>query len=89
MSRLLRIALVSAFPPGQQSLNEYGLHLAKGLAARADVGEVIVFADRLPVVMPELDLGPKVRVERCWSFNKHSTLPRLVRGIQKSRLNSH
>ena len=28
----LKLALVSAFPPGHQSLNEYGLHLAKETA---------------------------------------------------------
>ncbi len=83
MTRPLRIALVSAFPPGKQSLNEYGLHLAKGLAARADVGEVIVLADTLDQDMPELDLGPKVRVERCWSFNSLSTLPKLLRNLHE------
>lgn len=82
MTRPLRIALVSAFPPGKQSLNEYGLHLAKGLAARDDVGEVVVIADKLPLSMPELDLGPKVRVERCWSFNALSTLPKLLKSIR-------
>lgn len=65
----LKIALVSAFPPGQQSLNEYGLHLAKGFAERQDVTEVVVLADRLDGPALELDLGPKIRVRRVWSFN--------------------
>lgn len=65
----LKIALVSAFPPGRQSLNEYGLHLAKGFAERTDVDEVVVIADRLEAPAEELDLGPKVRVCRVWSFN--------------------
>ena len=64
-----RIALVSAFPPGQKSLNEYGLHLAKGLADRSDVDEVVVLADVLDQPASELDLGPKVRVDRVWRFN--------------------
>ncbi|MBT8476699.1 MAG: glycosyltransferase, partial [Alphaproteobacteria bacterium] len=65
----LKLALVSAFPPGRQSLNEYGLHLAREMAARADVSEVVVLADRLVEAAPELSLGPKIRVVRCWSFN--------------------
>lgn len=69
MSHPRRIALVSAFPPGQQTLNEYGLHLVKGLAERADVAEVLVLADRLPSPQSELDLGPKIRVSRVWRFN--------------------
>ena len=82
MTRPLRIALVSAFPPGKQSLNEYGYHLAKGLAARPDVQEVVVIADKLAQDMPELDLGPKVRVDRVWSFNSLATLPKLIASIR-------
>ena len=65
----LKLGLVSAFPPGRQSLNEYGLHLAKEMAERADVSEVVVLADRLVEAATELPLGPKIRVVRCWSFN--------------------
>ena len=86
MTRPLRIALVSAFPPGKQSLNEYGYHLAKGLAARPDVAEVVVIADKLDHDMPELDLGPKVRVDRVWSFNSLSTLPKLIASIRGAKV---
>lgn len=65
----MKIALVSAFPPGQQSLNEYGLHLAKGLADNTNVSEVIIIADLLPKDLPELNLGPKISVRRTWGFN--------------------
>ena len=65
----LTLALVTAFPPGQRSLNEYGLHLARSFAARPDVARVIVLADRLSGPVRELELGPKVRVRRCWRFN--------------------
>lgn len=86
MTRPLRIALVSAFPPGKQSLNEYGYHLAKGLADRPDVAEVVVIADKLPQDLPELDLGPKVQVERVWSFNSLSTLPKLITSIRGAKV---
>lgn len=79
-----RIALVSAFPPGRQSLNEYGLHLARGLADRADVAEVVVIADTLDEPMAELDLGPKVRVERVWRFNDTMATPKILRALMKT-----
>ncbi len=69
MNTKRRIGLVSAFPPGQRSLNEYGLHFARHLAERSDVAEVVVLADKLPIEMAELDLGPKIRVLRVWRFN--------------------
>jgi len=55
----LRLALVSAFPPGRQSLNEYGFHLANEMADRRDVSEVVVLADRLTEPAEELKLNPK------------------------------
>jgi glycosyltransferase involved in cell wall biosynthesis len=80
-----RIALVSAFPPGQRSLNEYGLHFARALAAHPDVGEVVVLADRLPEPAAELDLGPGIRVRRVWSFNSSATPVRLLHALWSER----
>ena len=80
-----RIALVTAFPPSQLSLNEYGLHFAKELALRPDVDAVIVLADQLRAPLPELDLGPKVKVRRVWRFNAVRTLPRLLYELQAER----
>lgn len=77
-----RIALVTAFPPGRLTLNEYGLHLAKALADRADVAELIIIADTLDRPHPELDLGPKVRIRRVWSFNSALAMPRIVAALK-------
>lgn len=81
----LRLALVTAFPPGRQSLNEYGLHLVRGFAARPDVAEVVVLADRLSAAAVELDLGPKVRVERVWRFNDVTSVPRCLGALMRLR----
>ncbi|QFS83731.1 Glycosyl transferases group 1 [Roseivivax sp. THAF40] len=80
-----KIALVSAFPPGKGSLNEYGLHLARGFAERPDVAEVVVLADRLDAPMAELDLGPKIRVRRVWRFNALGTPVDLLRALRSER----
>lgn len=85
MSKRLKLALVSAFPPGRQSLNEYGYHLALNLAQRDDVEEVIVLADKLAQPVPELDLGPKITVRRVWSFNALTNLPAIVRNLRGLR----
>ena len=83
MTAPLRLALVSAFPPGRQSLNEYGLHLARTLAEREDVAEVVVLADRLDGSQRELDLGPKVRVERVWRFNSTLATPAILHALAR------
>lgn len=83
MTASLRIALVSAFPPGQQSLNEYGFHFGRALAENTQVAEVIVIADRLDRDQAELDLGPKLRVKRVWNFNRASTSWTILRALRK------
>ncbi|TAG30479.1 MAG: glycosyltransferase [Rhodobacterales bacterium] len=81
-----RIALVTAFPPGRLTLNEYGLHLAKAFAARADVSEVVVIADRLDHPETELELGPKIRVRRAWSFNAPLSALQIVAALKAERV---
>ena len=76
------IALVSAFPPGTYSLNEYGYHLAINFAKNADVKKVIVLAEMLDAPLDELDLGPKIEVRRIWSFNKTFTFAKIVKELR-------
>lgn len=78
-----RLALVTAFPPGKQSLNEYGFHLARELAARPDVDEVVVLADKLDTPMQELDNGPKITVRRCWRFNSPMAAINILTALHK------
>lgn len=85
MTKGYRVALVSAFPPGQRSLNEYGLHLAKAFDEHPDVEEVIVLADRLPTPMAELDLGPRIQVRRVWDFNRISTFMSLIKVLRREK----
>lgn len=81
----LKIALVSAFPPGRQSLNEYGFHLAKGFAERSDVAEVVVLADCLEMPKKEIDLGEKIRVCRTWSFNSPTAALSITSALARER----
>lgn len=83
-----RIALVSAFPPGQLSLNEYGLHFARNLAEHPDVGEVIVLADILPEPMAEVDLGPKITVRRVWRYNALGTALTICRALRAAKVDA-
>lgn len=85
MTDKLTIALVSAFPPGQQSLNEYGFHLAREFLARDDVGKVIVLADKTAGPVTELRLGDKLEVRRVWSFNRVRSGVDILRALRRSR----
>ncbi|WP_044442156.1 glycosyltransferase [Agreia bicolorata] len=78
-SRGLRIGVVSAFPPGRNSLNEFGFHLVKHLARLDEVNEVLVYSDETTAGDP--DAIQKVTFRPCWRFNSLKnvlTVPRAI-----------
>jgi len=79
----LRIGVITAFPPGRNSLNEFGFHLVKHLARQDDVKSVVLYAD-------ETDTGPppelaKVEPVPCWKFNSIANLMRVGRAVRKTK----
>jgi glycosyltransferase involved in cell wall biosynthesis len=77
----MKICLVSAFPPSQQALNEYGFHIARELRELPGLS-LTVLADDLSFPQPEL---PGFSVIRCWSFNSLQNPWRLLRELRKAR----
>jgi len=45
--RKLRIGVVTTYPPGRGSLNEYAFHFVHALEKKPEVGEIILFVDKL------------------------------------------
>lgn len=79
----LRIGVVTAFPPGRNSLNEYGFHLVRHLSRLEEVRDVVVYAD-------ETDAGPPAPMDRvaflpCWRFNGMTTVLRVARAVARTR----
>lgn len=62
----MKIALVTAFPPSRQGLNEYGFHIAEQLRQQPGL-DLTVLADELTEPAEEL---PGFTVIRCWGFNQ-------------------
>jgi len=75
----MNICLVSAFPPSQRALNEYGFHIARELREIPGLS-LTVLGDDLPSPKPEID---GFRVIRCWDFNSLQSPARLLRAIRK------
>ncbi len=79
----VRIGLVSAFPPGRNSLNEFGWHVARHLAPKPEVDSVVLYADATDAGAPTpLD---KVEAEVCWSFNDVRNPLRIARAVRRTR----
>lgn len=75
----MKIALVTAFPPSRQALNEYGFHIADELRQQPGI-ELTILGDNLSEPMPEL---AHFSVVRCWGFNQLGNAVSLVRAIQR------
>ncbi|HET6935750.1 MAG TPA: glycosyltransferase [Candidatus Angelobacter sp.] len=78
---MMKICLVSAFPPSKIVLNEYGYHVARELQADPLVS-LTVLADELEPAEPEL---PDYHVERCWRMNRLSNHGKLLRSLREVR----
>jgi glycosyltransferase involved in cell wall biosynthesis len=76
---LMKICLVTAFPPSQGGLGEYGLHIAKELSANPFL-DLTILADEIPSGEAELD---GFSVQRCWSFDDPANTVRLLRTLWK------
>jgi glycosyltransferase involved in cell wall biosynthesis len=75
----MKIALITAFPPSRQGLNEYGFHVAEQLRREPCV-DLTVLGDYLPTPAEEL---PGFRVDRCWGFGKSASIATLVRALRQ------
>jgi glycosyltransferase involved in cell wall biosynthesis len=75
----MKIALVTAFPPSRQALNEYGFHIAEELRQQPGI-DLTVLGDNLTEPLAEL---PEFSVVRCWGFNQLGNPVSLVRAIQR------
>ncbi len=76
------LALISAFPPARNSLNEYGFHLAKAFARRDDIHRIVVIADKMDGVKAEVYLDPKIEVQRVWDFNSLKASRDILRALK-------
>lgn len=82
----MRTGFVTAFPPGHNSLNEYGLHFTRALTANPGVDEVVLFADRTSHG-PPMEV-PGVEASAVWRFNDVTNVARIVRAVRAARVDA-
>ncbi|WP_412027212.1 glycosyltransferase [Deinococcus yunweiensis] len=81
----LHIAVVSAYPPGRRSLNEYGLHLSRVLADKPEVAHVTVIADRLAADHAAHAAADAPNVRRVWAFNDPLSAVKILWALRRAR----
>lgn len=78
-----RVGVVSAFPPGKNSLNEFGWHMVVNLAPNDEVSSVVLYADETDEGAPTPLDG--VQAEVSWRFNDVRNVWRLRQAIKRTR----
>lgn len=87
----MRIAIVTTFPPGDGSLNEYAYHFVSSLREKPEVGEVILLTDELRDghIYPEnggfdsTDGAAPVSIVPCWRFGAPANALRILQAVRR------
>lgn len=82
----IRLGIVTAFPPGRNSLNEFGYHLVRHLVVKPEVEQLVILADRTDAG-PPLSM-PGAITETCWSFNDWRNSYQIVRAARRHDLDA-
>jgi len=85
----ITVAIVTTYPPGQGSLNEYAYHFVRCLRQKQEVREIILLTDSLPEgrsypLMGAVDAVP-IRIVPCWRFGAWTNPLRILAAAWKVR----
>lgn len=77
----MHLALVTTYPPGTGSLNEYAFHFARFLREKPEIDRLTLLVDELPdgASYPVQD---GVEIMPCWRFNALNNSNRIVRAVR-------
>lgn len=91
MPKKMRVGMISTFPPGKGSLNEYAYHFVRHMRTKAEVEEIIIFADDLPAGEGEYQNEPAtadkcpLTVVPCWEFGRKRNSMRILRAVSQHK----
>ena len=79
----MHIALVTTYPPGKGTLNEYAFHFVRGLRNKHDLSQITLLVDELPdaAAYPEPAPAPglaPMRIVPCWRFGDSRNAQRIL-----------
>ncbi len=80
---IMKLAIVTSYPPSKVTLNEYAFHLVKHFRQKQKISEIILLTDETP---EEKDLnfteqGCKITVKECWKFNSYTNIINVTKAI--------
>ncbi|NNE27947.1 MAG: glycosyltransferase [Saprospiraceae bacterium] len=84
----LKLAIVTPYPPGKGTLNEYAFHLVEHFKNKPQVEEICIICEDLEdnSVYPNVEGKAKVSFKPVWAFNKLSNIFNIYRAIKISKV---
>ena len=86
--RKLHVGVVTTFPPGTGSLNEYAFHFVKAMRGKsADLHKITLFVDHLPdgEQYPNENGDVPMEIVPCWSFGSLKNPLSVVQAVRKAK----
>lgn len=85
----MHVAIVTTYPPGKGTLNEYAFHFVRALRAKEEVTRITLLVDSLPEDAPypvpeEREGLAPLRITPCWQFNNPRNPWQLLRAVRKA-----
>ena len=81
----MRIAVVTTYPPGTGSLNEYAYHFVRFLRHKPDVEQIVLLTDELPSGQSYPADSERLLVRPCWRFGALGNATRILAAVRAAR----
>lgn len=84
---IMKLAIVTAFPPSKVTLNEYAYHLVKSFRQKENITEIILLTDTTPAAkdLNFSETGCKITVKECWTFNSYKNIVSVTKAINQTK----
>jgi len=84
----MHVAIVTTYPPGKGTLNEYAFHFVRALRTKEEISQITLLVDDLPdgagYPATETHKGmTPIAVVPCWQFNSTANPWRIVQTVQQ------
>lgn len=81
----MHIAMVTTYPPGTGSLNEYAFHFVRALRQKPEVRRLSLLTDTLPTGLsyPTFEDAPPTEIMPCWSFGAWDNPAHITRALAR------
>lgn len=77
----MKLAIVTAYPPSESKLAEYGSQLVKHFRMQPEVSEIILLTEKHKKQIIASEQGCPVTVQQCWSFNGYSNIIKVTQKV--------